>query len=350
MTHISQIPILNRMLWPSRALGLGEVVLFFLVSFFISLAILVPLSGALVRWRVHYNPRRIQLEDAEDQDDAPPNRTVTGFFSTLRRIYVVEGFSGYYKGLIPNILGSLFGMIVTFATLAYLAHHGFSGIIYSVWLCSVVVLHLAIDIPIQILTIRAIITPYKLPWTKPSFGYKMLLSPIERRQPWKLYLLPGILISHLVQLLVGAFIGQLSGYLTWSLTASQGLEGWMKVVVLRLIFAVIPATFLAPWKIVQARLAVQRTRANGDGDANVAADADVAEEASVVEDTSVAEPDTSSVGVEPYSTEDVINLRDAEEPYAGLVDCFKKIVVEEGRRTLFRAWWIYFIQALSLVP
>ncbi|KAJ8081190.1 hypothetical protein PM082_018033 [Marasmius tenuissimus] len=69
MTHISQIPILNRMLWPSRALGLGEVVLFFLVSFFTSLAILVPLSGALVRWRVHYNPRRIQLEDAEDQDD-----------------------------------------------------------------------------------------------------------------------------------------------------------------------------------------------------------------------------------------------------------------------------------------
>ncbi|KAK1227520.1 hypothetical protein PQX77_009473 [Marasmius sp. AFHP31] len=244
-------------------------------------------------------------------------------------------------------------MIVTFATLASLARHGFSGIIYSVWLGSVVVLHLAIDIPIQILTIRAIVTPDKLPWTKPSVGFKTLLSPIERRRPWKLYLLPGILTSHLVQMLVMAFIGQLSGYLTWSLTASQGLEGWMKVVVLKLIFAMIPATFLAPWKIAQARLAVQRTRINEDGDAIIDADANAAEEASVVEDRSAvedtAEPDTSSVGVEPYSTEDVINLRDAEEPYAGLVDCFKKIVGEEGRRTLFRAWWIYFIQALSLV-
>ena len=76
-------------------------------SSLLGVAITVPLSGALLRWRVHYAPRRIRLEDSEEQQSAgeqpcfylarvrdiyyimvaPP---VTGYFSTLRRVYRLE--------------------------------------------------------------------------------------------------------------------------------------------------------------------------------------------------------------------------------------------------------------------
>ncbi|KAK1226117.1 hypothetical protein PQX77_010905 [Marasmius sp. AFHP31] len=90
------------------------------------------------------------------------------------------------------------------------------------------------------------------------------------------------------------------------------------------------ATSLSAWMVTQARLAVHRALETDGGseDANIAAVA-------------------TSVGIEPYSTEDVINSRDTvEDPYVGLVDCFKKIAAEEGRRTLLRAWWISFIKVI----
>ncbi|KAL0574780.1 hypothetical protein V5O48_007172, partial [Marasmius crinis-equi] len=62
------------------------------------------------------------------------------------------------------------------------------------------------------------------------------------------------------------------------------------------------------------------------------------------EDTAVTEASVAAAaGVEQFSSEDVINLRDDREPYTGFVDCLNKITAEEGWRTLFRAWWMTFI-------
>ncbi|KAK1219643.1 hypothetical protein PQX77_017633 [Marasmius sp. AFHP31] len=330
MSYISQTPVVSRPFivgpW-NYVFSLSEYIIYLAISFFVSLVVFVPLSNAL-------------LQDAENQQDTLENypSDVNGYFSTLRRIYVIEGISGYYKGLIPNIVSHLYTLVTTivFLLVVFDSRNGrprFSDTGFIVWMILVDVLNLAIGIPIQILTVRATVTPYKLPWTKPSVGSKMLLSPIERRRPWKLYLLPGIFVNHLVSRLMSIFFRVLSVLLILHLTKGRRLHGWLELMALNTIFALTLATFFTPWMLAQARLAVQRTRSTSDEDEAVSIDTIAA-----------------SLGVEPFSTEDVINLRAVGEPYVGLVDCFRKIVAEEGRKTLFRAWWIYAIQVLSPVP
>lgn len=41
-------------------------------------------------------------------------------------------------------------------------------------------------------------------------------------------------------------------------------------------------------------------------------------------------------------------LRNEDDPYIGFVDCVKRIVNEEGYRTLFRAWWLVFLQLAAI--
>ncbi|KAG5635894.1 hypothetical protein H0H81_009755 [Sphagnurus paluster] len=92
-------------------------------------------------------------------------------------------------------------------------------------------------------------------------------------------------------------------------------------------FAIITigTTVIVPLEIMANRLALQRNHASAlpqDGDV-------VAEE------------------LTPYSaTEDVIGLRDESDPYLSFVDTAKRMVAEEGCRTMFRAWWITFISLL----
>lgn len=40
-------------------------------------------------------------------------------------------------------------------------------------------------------------------------------------------------------------------------------------------------------------------------------------------------------------------LRNEGDPYLGLVDCAKRIVAEEGYRTLYRAWWLTLLGGLG---
>ena len=64
--HTSQSQVLPKAMfdWFTRFF-LGVVLIIFVI-----LAVFIPLSGALVRWRVHYTPRRIQLVDTEDEQNS----------------------------------------------------------------------------------------------------------------------------------------------------------------------------------------------------------------------------------------------------------------------------------------
>ncbi|KAL0064263.1 hypothetical protein AAF712_008848 [Marasmius tenuissimus] len=100
-------------------------------------------------------------------------------------------------------------------------------------------------------------------------------------------------------------------------------------------FALLASTIHTPLLVAQSRLAVQRTRSFGEGEEAGLREAEVA----------------AAAGVERFSSEDVITLRDEEVPYTGFVDCLNKMTAEEGWRTLFRAWWVtflgfYFVAAL----
>jgi hypothetical protein len=96
------------------------------------------------------------------------------------------------------------------------------------------------------------------------------------------------------------------------------------------VVVLISTGLLTPLEVMGTRLAIQRNHASAeynsvsqevDGDAE-----DVAEFS----------------GVE----EDVIGLRNEEDPYVGIVDCAKRIVDEEGWSTLYRAWWITLLGTL----
>lgn len=55
----------------------------------LSLAIGVPLNGALVRLRANFNPKSIQL-DAEGNFEPHTGPVVTSFFGMLRRVKRIE--------------------------------------------------------------------------------------------------------------------------------------------------------------------------------------------------------------------------------------------------------------------
>lgn len=71
---------------------LAPIVMLSLVSvgsLAILLAILVPLNGALVRFRAHYNPKGLQLDpEAGVQPRTGP--VITSFFAMLVRVYKIE--------------------------------------------------------------------------------------------------------------------------------------------------------------------------------------------------------------------------------------------------------------------
>lgn len=61
----------------------------FIISLGISLAIIVPLTGALVRFRANYNPKGLQL-DAEGGVQPHTGPVVSTFFGMLTRVYRIE--------------------------------------------------------------------------------------------------------------------------------------------------------------------------------------------------------------------------------------------------------------------
>ncbi len=73
-------------------------------SLAISLAITVPLTGALIRVRANFNPKSIQL-DEEGNASAHTGPVITGFFGMLRRVKKIEVRERdlQYRSMILNI-------------------------------------------------------------------------------------------------------------------------------------------------------------------------------------------------------------------------------------------------------
>lgn len=78
----------------------------FIVSLVSSLAIIVPLTGIIVRYRVNYNPKGLQL-DAEGGAQ-PHTGPVVSFFGMFQRVYRLEVCLGILSPLI--LVNSLTGL------------------------------------------------------------------------------------------------------------------------------------------------------------------------------------------------------------------------------------------------
>lgn len=55
----------------------------------LSLAIIVPLTGILVRFRANYNPKGLQL-DAEGGAQAHTGPVIRSYFGMMKRVYQLE--------------------------------------------------------------------------------------------------------------------------------------------------------------------------------------------------------------------------------------------------------------------
>ncbi|KZT41461.1 hypothetical protein SISSUDRAFT_1042814 [Sistotremastrum suecicum HHB10207 ss-3] len=318
-------------------MGLILFVLGFVFSIFLSSLIAVPLIGTLVRFRANYTPKGLQL-DQEGGAEAHVGPVVTSYFAMLLRVKRIEGWQGLYKGSMPIMLGSAF--LTLFATLVMDTSFAnprspgrynvpASGILELLEWTLVLTL---LTIPFTIITNRAITTPRKLPWLNPLTSFHVLLTPTERARPWKLYTTPGFVVAQVLHILYGVVV--LHGVRLLILPSLSDIQPGQEIpqnfTPLRLgiyvICVMISVIVLCPLEVIATRLSLQRNHA---GSAPVP--------------TEEPEDGVEFIG----QNEDVVGLRSEEDPYLGFVDCYKRIVNEEGVWVLYRAWWLTFLTALS---
>ena len=82
-------------------------VIVFLAATSFGLAILLPFVGIVVRFRINYNPKALNLGPAGDaigvmpdggEDGRVVGPKVTSLFGMLVRVWRIEGWKGLYKG------------------------------------------------------------------------------------------------------------------------------------------------------------------------------------------------------------------------------------------------------------
>jgi len=308
-----------------------SVIFFVLGVVGLSFAISVPINGVLVRFRVNYSPKRLQL-DTESGMEPPAGPVVKSYFGMFKRVYRLEGISGLYKGLWPTIASTF---VLTMTIMPFMDVRRFRsgsyrapdvGILATAFYVTVLAF---VSIPSIIITNRSIATPHKLPSFNVAKGLRMLLSPAERRHPWLLYATPGLVVAQLLHIsIVMLGLNPLRRFLLPELSFIEGGARMVTVPLGRLSIylatAACSTVLLTPLEVIVTRLAIQRNL-------NVA-------------DNSTAEnPEYSG------AAEDVIELRDEEDPYLGLLDCVKRIANEEGWTVLYRAWWITLLGSLASV-
>ncbi|KAI6157751.1 mitochondrial carrier [Pisolithus tinctorius] len=314
-------------------LGLFDMIVL-TASLAISLAIIVPLTGAIVRFRANYNPKGLQL-DPEGDVQPHTGPVISSFFAMLKRVYDIEGWSGLYKGLMPTLISSLIitAFLIVFLDDNSIRHRPYTapsaGILGTLFYS---IFAMLLSLPQTVITDRAITTPHKLPWFNAAYSCRILLTPTERRRPWIIYLTPGLLAAQVAHISYVILILRSIRHLILPELAAQA--GWHDVSLLRLslffVLALASTAVLTPLEVISIRLAIQRNHASA-------------------EYNSVSQEGSDTEGVTEYAgaNEDVIGLRTDRAPYTGLIDCAKTIVEEEGWVALYRAWWLTMLGCVS---
>ncbi|KAL5485429.1 hypothetical protein ACEPAI_8071 [Sanghuangporus weigelae] len=316
-------------------MGFSDSVVFalaFVASFALSFLVAVPLFGTLVRFRANYTPKGLQL-DGEGGVQPHTGPVVNSYFAMFMRVKRLEGWSGLYKGFMPTLISSLF--IVAFITVlpgTPVAHTGghkkYSAPVEGIWNRLAYSLFMMIfSLPVTVITNRAITTPYKLPWLNAPYSLRILLTASERRRPWLLYLTPGLMVSEVLRVLYIILIMDPLRLLLLPTDAKLLLARLSAYLGLAFVSTII----ICPLEVISTRLSIQRNHATSSF-------------------TPVAQEEESVMTDAVYSAaeEDVIGLRNEDDPYLGCIDCEKRLVNEEGYSTLFRAWWLVFIPMMMV--
>ncbi|CAO1632802.1 unnamed protein product [Sympodiomycopsis kandeliae] len=251
------------------------------LSFSLGISVLIsqPFTGALVRLRANYLPKAVSLdnvledggmssetggteeEEEEAQQDTPIGNSrndngvtprkisayflnqkrqsakigpvVSGVFPMLFRTKKLEGWAGVYKGSIPVALQLLFLALITGLLFnvdrqtsfpssgGYKAaptgpdQFGFIGNLFFM------IFFALTSLPLNVITYRAIVHPTILPAGIKDLRANLeeLLSPAEIAQPWRLYLIPGLLPATFAHI---AWVGLLTRFIRYILVPNLG--------------------------------------------------------------------------------------------------------------------------------
>jgi hypothetical protein len=90
---------------------------------------------------------------------------------------------------------------------------------------------------------------------------RVLFSPAERRQPWLLYLTPGVLPVALLQLACGHLVERIQGAVTGFVVDRELSYGVSTLTLVRLGCVIMRTAVTTPLQVIGVRLVIQRNRA-----------------------------------------------------------------------------------------
>lgn len=283
---------------------------------------------------------------------------LTGVFSTLRRTIAVEGWYGVYKGkyraaravalsrsltpagwAVALLQIGIMSLVATIATSLFLWQRELVAHLLSyqlvVWALALIVPAIAafLSLPLYVLQIRAIVTPYRVPFA-PRRALRLLLSDGERSSPFGLYYIPGLVgalllstvLNSLVRIVLkDVILGPNAHFITRPNEPPEpvtiAIAGWrwalFGVLSLALVFV------LVPLDVVFTKLSVASVLPGLD---------------EVVGESTPLVPGSSNLRL-AGEEDDVVGVRPVSvAAYAGVGDAVRRISEEEGTGALFRAW------------
>ncbi|WOO81855.1 uncharacterized protein LOC62_04G005373 [Vanrija pseudolonga] len=303
----------------------------------LGLLITFPFVGAIVRLRADYNPKGVSLADDDPHYNGPQ---LTGVFSTLRRTIAVEGWYGVYKGWAVALLQiAIMSLVATIGASLFLWQRALVEHLLSyqlvIWALALVVPPIAafLSLPLYVLQIRAIVTPYRVPFA-PRRALRLLLSDAERSGPFALYYIPGLVgalllstfLNSLVRIVLkDVILGPNAHFITRPNEppepVSIAIAGWRWALFGALSLALV--FVLVPLDVVFTKLSVASVLPGLD---------------EVVGESTPLVPGSSNLRL-AGEEDDVVGVRPVSvAAYAGVGDAVRRITEEEGTGALFRAW------------
>ncbi|SHO76765.1 Uncharacterized protein MSYG_1104 [Malassezia sympodialis ATCC 42132] len=356
----------------------------------IAIGIILPVTNALTRLRANFLPRAVSLDSVMEDGRGPePERTniftrlipwrheksskigpvVPGLWAMMQRIRRLEGWRGLFKGATPMGILMIVSVLIVASRVdfSYMSsgHLKPSGEIHPIGDFMLSIITYLAAFPFELLMRRTMAHPAFVNWQRPRTALRQVLSPKEVLQPWRLYMIPGLVPAVLLRnvilirltllmrhLLVPAFDrlknvapadpkddvfeGPTSALYQISTMGMLTFLLWVGVV----------ACVCTVLDCVLVRLMIQydqSTTMSAPAPHNHQAQVD-AEPMSASEQQLTQEPvlslrycfNADNTSLNYFVTPQV-------EPYAGLFDCIQKMYREEGPESLFRGMLYTFL-------
>lgn len=350
----------------------------------VALLFVMPFEGALTRMRVFYMPKDAPSaagQGGQQNFFYKLALSIAGVFQMMARTKRLEGWSALWSGTTLRVVElAVLTMLSLEFKLTYLDYwrapdapepngllEKLREVFYIPNALRLSVLPLVL-LPIQVLVVRyvcrvppslthsTIVHPQRANWMQPRRALSLVLTGAERQQPWRLYTLPGVLLTALVRefwAIVTLFINE---EVTLQMIGGAAPESNKPIGLFRTLYKAtdshLPSFALVfLWEVlgivvqelfatVFARLAAQAVPQTPGGDAAA---------------PTAARPQRKDAGpvvlLRPHRTPEHHKKQGGasslDEPYTGAVDCVRKVAREEGTASLMRGAWVTIFNRIN---